>query len=73
MMKQELQRVILPIFVSNCTVVEQFDLLFKSLALSILSKGSIILTEYKVKTKLTVLTYRTLCFAEAPADDCSYV
>lgn len=41
MMKQELQPVILPIFICNCTVVEQFDLLFKRLTLSILSKGSI--------------------------------
>lgn len=73
MMKRELQPVILPIFVCICTIVEQFDLLFKSLTLSILSKGSIILTEYKVKTMLTVLTYRTLCFAEAPAVDCFYV
>lgn len=73
MMKQELQPLILPISVCNCTFVQQFNLLFKSLALSILSKGSITLTEYKVKTKLTILTYRTLCFAEAPADDCSYV
>lgn len=67
MIKQELQHIILPIFICKCTVVEQFALLFKSLTLSILSKGSIILTEYKVKTMLTILTYRTLCFADVPS------
>lgn len=65
MMKQELQPVILPIFVCNCTVVERFALLYKSLTLYTLYKGSIILTEYKVKTMLTVLTY--IVFRRSPS------